>query len=175
MLRLTQQLATLRAEAATKSGNAQPGATSAAVTGKPEKKKGGLFGDALAKMMEDPSMKKMKRQQQMVMMDSMYGPLFKQLGLSPEETEKFKELLIDGQMKGVEGAGALFSGERDPAERTEAIKAMGEQQKQLDEQLKAFLGDERYSLQMQRFGMSMAIQFMGGKKSDDTAPVNAKP
>jgi hypothetical protein len=127
------------------SASAQTGATSTAKGSDSEKKKGGAFGGALAKMLEDPDMKKMMRQQQLVMMDTMYGPLFKELGLSPEETEKFKELLIDGQMKGVEGAGALFSGDRDPAERAEAIKAMGEQQKQLDEQLKTFLGDERYA------------------------------
>lgn len=143
--RLTDELQSLRADASSKSATAATGTSSTIKASASEKKKGGAFGGALAKMMEDPDMKKMMRQQQLVMMDTMYGPLFKQLGLSPEETEKFKELLIDGQMKGVEGAGALFAGEREPAERIEAIKAMGEQQKQLDEQLKTLLGEDRYA------------------------------
>ena len=63
--------------------------------------KGG-FGDMIAKMMADPAMKKMMRQQQAAAMDMMYGPLFKEINLSPEEKEKFKELLLDHQMKAVE-------------------------------------------------------------------------
>jgi hypothetical protein len=282
---LNQQIATLRAEAAAKSGTAQPGAISTAEPGKPEKKTGGAFGDALAKMMEDPNMRKMMRQQQIAMMDSMYGPLFKQLGLSPEEIGEFKEKLIDSQMGGAENAGRLL-GEADAAKRAEAIKSIAEKQKAGEEDLKGFLGEDRYAqykdyqeslgermtlnqfqqqlsggqnalsedqngqllaimkeerknspamfsndpnavpdpaqfeamlseekmnkhfeqqeelnrrilerakavlspeqlevfnshqssqLQMQRFGMSMAIQFMGGKKSEETAPVNEKP
>src|ERR1051326_2983785 len=45
----------------------------------PAEGKGGSksgFGDMLAKMMADPAMKKMMRQQQAAAMDMMYGPLF---------------------------------------------------------------------------------------------------
>lgn len=284
--RLTDELQSLRANAAARSATAQTDISPPAKTNDSDKKKGGLFGDALAKMMEDPAMKKMMRQQQMAMMDTMYGPLFKQLGLSPEEIAGFKEKLIDNQMGGVENASALFGSDADPAKRAEAIESITEKHKAGEEQLKEFLGEDRYGqykdyqetlgermtlnqfqqqlsggqnalsqdqngqllaimkeerenspamfgadpnavpdpaqleamlseekmnehfeqqeelnrrileragavltreqlnslagfqtnqLQMQRFGMSMAIQFMGGKKSEDTAPVNEKP
>jgi hypothetical protein len=280
--RLTDEVQSLRANAATRSATPQTDSNPPAGANDSEKKKGGLFGDALAKMMEDPAMKKMMRQQQMAMMDTMYGPLFKQLGLSPEEIAGFKEKLIDNQMGGVENASALFGGDADPAKRAEAIKSIAEKHKAGEEQLKEFLGEERYGqykdyqetlgermtlnqfqqqlsggesalsqdqnaqllaimneerknsptlygadpdpaqleamlseekmkehfeqqerlnqriaeraravlsqeqlesltsfqksqLDMQRFGMQMAIQFMGGKKSEDTAPVNEKP
>ncbi|HKS35722.1 MAG TPA: hypothetical protein VJW76_00930 [Verrucomicrobiae bacterium] len=142
--RLTDELQSLRANAAPRSATAQTDTSPPAGANDSEKKKGGLFGDALAKMMEDPAMKKMMRQQQMAMMDTMYGPLFKQLGLSPEEIAAFKEKLIDTQMGGVEGASAIFGGEADPAKREEAIKSIAEKHKAGEEQLKEFLGEDRY-------------------------------
>ena len=142
--RLTDELQSLRANAAPRSATAQTDASPPAKANDSDQKKGGLFGDALAKMMEDPAMKKMMRQQQMAMMDTMYGPLFKQLGLSPEEIAGFKEKLIDNQMGGLEGASALFGGEADPAKREEAIKSIAEKHKAGEEQLKEFLGEDRY-------------------------------
>ena len=52
----------------------------------------------LSKMMKDPAMKQMLRQQQTAMVDMMYGPMFKELGLSAEDADKLKELLLDRQM-----------------------------------------------------------------------------
>jgi hypothetical protein len=102
------------------------------------------FGGFLAKMLENPEMKKMMRQQQGAMMDMMYGSLFKELGLTPEETDRFKELLLDHQMKAVEAGGA-FMKLQGTDDKTAAMSQLAEQQKQFDEQVKAFLGDERYA------------------------------
>ena len=105
----------------------------------------GFFGDFLSKMMDDPDMKKMMRQQQGAMMDIMYGGLFKELGLTQEETDKFKELLLDRQMKAVEAGGAFMKLQSEDNDKTAAMSELAEQQKEFDEQVKAFLGDARYT------------------------------
>jgi len=105
----------------------------------------GFFGDFLSKMMDDPDMKKMMRQQQGAMMDMMYGGLFKELRLTPDEIDKFKELLLDRQMKAVEAGGAFMQLQSEDNDKTAAISELAEQQKEFDEQVKAFLGDARYT------------------------------
>ena len=79
------------------------------------------FGDMLAKMMADPAMKKMMRQQQAAAMDMMYGPLFKEINLSPDDKEKFKELLLDRQMKAVETGGAFMKLQGEDTDKTAAM------------------------------------------------------
>ena len=107
--------------------------------------KGGLFGDFLSKMLDDPNMKKMMRQQQAAIMDMMYGGLFKELGLTPEETDKFKELLLDSQMKAVDAGGVFIKLLGEDSDKTTAIDELAAQQKESDTQVKSFLGDERYA------------------------------
>lgn len=113
-------------------------------TNKTDKSPGGL-GGVMAKMLENPEMKKMIAQQQRAMMDTMYGPLFKELGLSKEQTERFKELLLAQQMKGVEQAGALFGGNAEGKDKSEVAKTLGDLSKQSDEEIKAFLGEDGYA------------------------------
>jgi chromosome condensin MukBEF ATPase and DNA-binding subunit MukB len=60
------------------------------------------FGKALSKMMQDPEMKKFMRTQQRLMVDQLYGPLAKKLGLTSAETDKFKGLIADNLMSGTE-------------------------------------------------------------------------
>jgi hypothetical protein len=138
--RLAGEVQSLRAGALRPSSTVQttPGASATA------KKEDG-FGGFLTKMLEDPEMKKLMRQQQMAGLDSMYRSLFKQMGLSAEEIKQFKDLLVDNQMRGVENAGVFFSGETDAARRMEAGKAITEAQKQSEEEIKNFLGEERYA------------------------------
>jgi hypothetical protein len=110
---------------------------------KPDDGKGGL-GKMLSKMMQDPDTRKLIRDQQRLMMDQMYAPLVKKMGLTPDEATKFKDLLADNAMKGAEAASSMFGGGAS-TNRTEAINAMTANQKTLDEQLKAYLGDDRYA------------------------------
>ena len=105
---------------------------------------GGGLGKILSKMMDDPVAKKFIRDQQRQMMDPLYGPLIKQMGLTPEEAEKFKDLLADNMMKGAGKASSLFSG-LSSTNRTEMLNTLAAEQKSFDEQLKAFLGDTRYA------------------------------
>jgi hypothetical protein len=104
--------------------------------------KGG-FGKMLSKMMQDPDTRKFMRDQQRMMMDQMYAPLVKKMGLTPEEATQFKDLLADNTMKGAEAASSLFGGAS--TNRTEAMSAVAANQNTLDEQLKSFLGDDRYA------------------------------
>ena len=81
--------------------------------GKPDDEKGG-FGKMLSKMMQDPETRKFIRDQQRMMMDQMYAPLVKKMGLTPEEAAQFKDLLADNTMKGAEAASSMFGGGRAP-------------------------------------------------------------
>ena len=99
------------------------------------------MGKALSKMMSDPAMKEMMRSQQKTMINTMYGSLFKELNLSPEEKQKFSELLLDQQMKTMEAGMGIFE-EGGLTNVTQGVQA---QQKESEEQLKALLGEERFT------------------------------
>jgi hypothetical protein len=133
------------------------------------------FGDMLAKMMADPAMKKMMRQQQAAAMDMMYGPLFKEIGLSPEDKEKFKELLLDRQMKAVESGGMLMKLQGEDTGKTAAMNDLAAQQKEFDAQLKALLGDAPYA-QYKDYSESMAERMAVNQISQQLAsspnPIN---
>jgi phage terminase small subunit len=111
--------------------------------GKADEEKGGL-GKMISKMMQDPDTKKFIQQQQRMMMDQMYGPLVKQLGLTPEEATQFKDMLVDNGMKAAEKASSLFGGDGS-TNRTEMFSSLTAEQKTFDDQVKAFLGDARYA------------------------------
>ncbi|HEU0008265.1 MAG TPA: hypothetical protein VFT34_00455 [Verrucomicrobiae bacterium] len=101
------------------------------------------MGEMFQKMMNDPAMKEMVRSQQKSMMKTMYGSLFKELNLPAEQQKKLTELLLDAQMSGVESTGDLFKGE--DAARTNAVNTLAEKQKATQAQIKALLGDEKYT------------------------------
>ena len=133
----TQRLATAKAAA-------RAAAASAAAQGQTSGKGKGGFGDAFAKMLKDPEMMKMIRDQQRTMMDSLYSPLVKKMNLTPEEAAQFKDLLADNMMKGASKAGSLFGGEAS-TNRAEMLKTMSAEQKNFDQQVKEFLGESRYA------------------------------
>jgi hypothetical protein len=112
------------------------------------------MGGMLSKMMADPALKKMVREQQKTMMDMMYGSLIKEMALSPDETAKFKDLLLDKQMKAMEQGMAMLKGGGDDADKTEAIKTLSEEQKSFDAQMKEFLGEGRFA-QYQEYNESL--------------------
>lgn len=101
------------------------------------------MGEMLDKMMNDPAMREMLRSQQKAMMKQMYGPLFKELNLSPDQQKKLTDLLSDSQMKAMDNASALFKDTND--DKAQATQALVEQQKKMNEDIKALLGDEKYA------------------------------
>lgn len=102
------------------------------------------LGGFLSKMMSDPETKKLIRNQQRAMMDQLYKPLIKQLGLSSDQAEAFKDLLADNMMKGTEKATSLF-GSLSSTNRSELASTMAAEQKSSDEQIKAFLGEQGFA------------------------------
>jgi hypothetical protein len=122
---------------------APPPPTPVTESEKPDDGKGGL-GKMLAKMMQDPDTRKMIRAQQRMMMDQMYAPLVKKMGLTPDEATQFKDLLADNAMKGAEKASSMFGGSGS-TNNAESLKAITAEQKTFDEQVKTFLGDDRYA------------------------------
>ena len=111
--------------------------------GKAAEEQGGL-GKMISKMMQNPDTKKFIQQQQRMMMDQMYGPLVKQLGLTPDEATQFKDLLVDNGMKAAEKATSLF-GDSASTNRTDMLTSLTAEQKSFDDQVKALLGDDRYT------------------------------
>lgn len=99
-------------------------------------------GGFLAKMLQDPAMKKMIGEQQKAMVGMMYGPLMKDLKLTPEETEKFNALLLDNQMNAVNKGASLM---QEGADKAALSQEMAEDKKQFEAQMKEFLGDDRYA------------------------------
>ena len=110
---------------------------------KPDSEVGG-FGGMVSKMMQDPDTRKLIRDQQRMMMDQLYVPLVKQMGLTPDEAAKFKDLLADNMMKGAEKASSMF-GDLASSNRTEMLNSLAAEQKSFDEQVKTFLGEARYA------------------------------
>jgi hypothetical protein len=106
------------------------------------------MGEMLGKMMKDPAMREMMREQQKATMNMMYAGLFKDLKLSPEEKDKFKELLGDVQMRNVEAAQGMFGDKKDAASVASAEvtkKEIEKANKQTEDQIKSLLGDERFA------------------------------
>ena len=102
------------------------------------------MGDMLGKMMKDPAMREMIREQQKAAINMMYGGLFKDLNLTADEKEKLKGILTDAQMKNVEKAQSLFGGDKD-ASKDQTQKEMADAKAQTDAEVKALLGPERFA------------------------------
>jgi hypothetical protein len=98
---------------------------------------------ALADMLKDPEMKKAMAQQQRGMLDTMYGGLFKELQLTPENTDKLKDLLLDQQMSAMSDGMNVFD-QMNSTNRVEIGKKIAEAHKQKEDQIKALLGDEKF-------------------------------
>lgn len=107
--------------------------------------KGAVWGEMIGKMMKDPAMREMMREQQKAMINMMYGGLFKEMNLSPEERDKLKELLTESQMGKVAAAQGLFGGVQDEATTAASKQAVADAKKQTEADIKALLGGERYA------------------------------
>lgn len=104
----------------------------------------GQFSSAMKNMLKDPEMKKMMRAQARTTLDLTYGSLFEGLNLSPEDLDKFKDLLVDYQMEVTEISFEMV-GDATDDERRE----MGEEAKLIrddyDQKISEFLGNENYN------------------------------
>lgn len=131
------------------------------------------MGEMLGKMMKDPAMREMMRDQQKAVINMMYGGLFKELNLTTEETEKLKGLLTEAQMKNVESAQALF-GNKDAVASQDAQKRIADAKTQSDAEIKELLGPERFA-QYQEYqkhvGERMQIDQFKAQAAGDGQPL----
>jgi hypothetical protein len=104
----------------------------------------GDFGKLFSSMFKDPDMKKMIAGQQRMMIDQLYGPLFKKLNLSPEESQAFRDLLAEHMGKATEMASVMF-GKATPEERKEVTAKMAADNQAMEQTMKELLGPERYA------------------------------
>lgn len=95
----------------------------------------------LAEMMNDPDMKKAMQTQQAQLLKTMYAGLLKELNLTPEQNERFHQLLLDQQMQNMERGTALMSKDGDRAALTEQMKADREG---MEAQMQELLGTEGF-------------------------------
>ena len=99
--------------------------------------KTGPPASGLAKLMSDPAMKEYIRQAQVEKIRSIYADLFKELKLTPEQTEKFLQLSVDK-------ASAFLARAMAPAQGT-PDQAPTQSAKEWEDQLRALLGDAGYA------------------------------
>jgi len=96
-------------------------------------------------------------QQQRVGLDMIYGSLMKQLTLSPEQEEKFKDMLIAQQMENMSQASAMFEG--DATERSKVAQQLAAKRAEKDEEIKELLGDEKFE-QYQNYNQTLGERMM---------------
>jgi hypothetical protein len=105
-------------------------------------------GRGLGALFKDPQMKDMiKAQQKMVMgpmIDKMYGALFQELNLTPEQSAGLKDLLMKKMLAAADVGMSMFDGSLDAAKRKEMAAQIKTQTDAFDEQIKQYLGDENY-------------------------------
>lgn len=129
----------------------------------------GAMGKMLENMMKDPEMRKAMEQQQRMGMDMVYGALFKQLNLTPEQQEKFKDMLIAQQMENMSQAGSMFEGTAE--ERSKMAQELGEKQKANEQKLKELIGEDKFAQYQeynQTIGERMLLEQFG--RSADITP-----
>jgi hypothetical protein len=122
------------------------------------------FGSMMESMMNDPDMLKAIAQQQAAMLKTQYAPLMKQLNLTPDQRDAFFKLLSDNMTNAMVQGMAMMSGTNNP----DAASAAAVMQKNMQEQIRALLGDSGYT-QYQDFQTSLADRMMLDQMKSDFA------
>ena len=129
----------------------------AAAGGQGKENPAGGMAKMLGNMMKDPEMRKAMAQQPRMGLDMIYGSLMKQLKLSPEQEEKFKDMLIAQQMDNMSQAGAMFEG--DATQRAKVAQELAAKRAEKDEEIKQLLGDEKFE-QYQNYNQTLGERMM---------------
>ncbi len=108
----------------------------------------------LSALMSDPAMKEYIHQKQLKAIKERYAPLVQQLNLTPEDTEKFTQLVGDALLKGTDLASSLTQGGGD---RIQTLKAMADTRTEMQNQLQALLGEAGYA-QYTQFNQAIPAQ-----------------
>jgi len=132
------------------------------------------FGKMVSSMFKDPETRKFIREQQRMLVSQLYEPLATRLKLSPEKSEQLQTIILENMMQSAEKGMAMFSAGSDSQNRDEAVKALSEDRKALETQLRELLGEEGYaqyqdySITLQeRTQLNTFRQQMGGNSISD--------
>src|SRR6202000_2547590 len=98
-------------------------------------------GNALAKLMDSSPDMELSRMKLHEALKQKYAPLLQQLNLSPDDTEKFYNLIVDNEMKKKALLAQLLKGEVDV---DSALQARDAAKADLDSQIAAMLGTTGY-------------------------------
>lgn len=98
----------------------------------------------LSQMMDDPGMVAMIEQQQSLMIDGLFGPLFSELGLSADDTEAVRDLILEKQMAATKMGLQMMNESLSKEERKELSKAIKAETDRVNGQIEELLGAEGY-------------------------------
>ena len=96
----------------------------------------------LAGMMKNPQMKEMIRAQQKMMLDQMYGALFKSLNLSADQLDALKDLLLERQMALMDAGLSTMSGSE--SDRKQAMEESKTLKSDYDKKIQDLIGQQDY-------------------------------
>ena len=108
---------------------------------------------AMAAMMDDPEQRKLNRQLLQGELEASLAPLTKKLNLSPEQAGRFRDLLVDYELQKDDRIAALL---RENVGVTDALQQRDAAYEELQNQLRALLGEDGYRLYDQ--GHQKALQ-----------------
>ena len=129
--------------------------------------KGNAFFGRFAKMMEKPEMQDAMRGQQKLMLSTLYGSLFKKLGLPPEQLDELRELLVDKQMAGMHMMG--------PGDQQTKAAAFQDAQKETEQAVQELLNEEQYEIYedyQATVGERMALSLFNQQLNEKAMPLD---
>ena len=123
-------------------------------------------GGFLAKMLKDPEMRKMMAAQQASVLRGFYSDFVKQAHLTPDEVERFYQVLADRQTALMDSSANMMSGSAVDLKATTAVTNAS------DDALKQLLGPARYG-QYQDFEKTLGDRIQVQQFSQQLGPVGA--
>lgn len=106
--------------------------------------------------LDNPAVQKVMAATMKASLDQRYGGLFRQLKLSPAELDKFKDLLTERQLSGMDVMRAAQTQGMNPATDGANMAAlMGKAQTDVDDSIRGLIGDQRFQ-QYQDFNQNIA-------------------
>jgi hypothetical protein len=105
--------------------------------------KGRVYRHAMAAALDDPGQRELGRQLLHSEVKSRTAPLVKKLNLSPEQTDRLHDLLVDYELQKNDRIAALL---RDDVSVADALQQRDAAHQESQNQLRALLGDDGYAL-----------------------------
>jgi RNA polymerase sigma factor (sigma-70 family) len=129
---------------------------------------------AINKLTADPASRAMLRDQQKMGMTALYKSLAKQLGLTPDQTDKLNDVLADGVMNDVN---LITQALHDGRSQLEINQIFAAADQQVQAQIQSLLGDDalaKYNEYNQNLLSSLTVEQFADKLTGDSATIQNK-